>query len=142
MQTDFLDAHERHLEDAKMLHENERLANADHLYGMSAECGLKWLMLAFGMSFDSDRDRPEKDKDRKHVDMIWHRYEVYRSGHHLGIGYALPAQNPFDDWNANQRYAHRSNFDAARVQKHRTGAEEVRNMVKKAKLEGLNDHLR
>jgi len=137
MQSDFLDAHERHLEDAGMLHENERLANADHLYGMSAECGLKQLMLAFGMEFDFNRDVPREDKDKKHINRLWQRYEVYRFGHHRGAGYALPQQNPFTDWNVSQRYAHRSHFDAARVQRHRRGAEEVLKMVKKARLEGL-----
>ncbi len=43
MQADFLDAHERHWQDAELLLTNQRLANADHLYGMSAECGLKRL---------------------------------------------------------------------------------------------------
>jgi hypothetical protein len=41
MNTDFLDAHERHHDDADHLHANARHANADHLYGVSAECGLK-----------------------------------------------------------------------------------------------------
>ena len=137
MQTDFLDAHERHLEDARLLDENRRLANADHLYGMSAECGLKCLMRAFGMPFDSNQDRPREREDRVHADGIWQRYEVYRSGHVSGAGYPLTSPNPFDDWDVRQRYAHRSNFDAARVRKHRTGAEEVRKMVKEARLEGL-----
>lgn len=137
MQTDFLDAHERHLEDATLLYQNQRLANADHLYGMSAECGLKCLMLAFGMPFDFYRDRPRKREDRVHADDVWQRYEVYRSGHVSGTGYPLASSNPFNDWHVGQRYAHRSHFDAARVQKHRTGAEEVRRMVKKAILEGL-----
>jgi hypothetical protein len=55
MQADFLDAHERHWQDAELLLTNQRLANADHLYGMSAECGLKRLMLAFGMTYDFRR---------------------------------------------------------------------------------------
>jgi len=40
---DFLDAHERHWEDAELLFGNRRWANADHLYGLAAECGLKAL---------------------------------------------------------------------------------------------------
>ena len=135
--TNFLDAHERHLEDTEVLNKNKRLANADHLYGMSAECGLKCLMRAFGMPFDSNRDRPQKREDLVHADGMWQRYEVYRSGHVGGAGYSLTSPNPFDDWHVSQRYAHRSNFDAARVQKHRRGAEEVWKMVKKARWEGL-----
>jgi len=44
MTADFLDAHERHWTDAEILFAQGRFANADHLYGLSAECGLKWLM--------------------------------------------------------------------------------------------------
>jgi len=137
MQSDFLDAHERHWEDAEMLHDRDRLANADHLYGISAECGLKRLMLAFGMPFDPQRNRPETREDRRHIDNIWHRYDAYRSGHYRATRYVLSESTPFADWNSSQRYAHRSNFDQARVQKHREGAAEVREMVRKARLEGL-----
>lgn len=47
MNTDYLDAHERHWDDAELLKATARHANADHLYGMSAECGLKCLMIKF-----------------------------------------------------------------------------------------------
>ena len=42
--TDFADAHRRHWEDAELLHDHGRWANADQLYGFSAECGLKAVM--------------------------------------------------------------------------------------------------
>ena len=54
--TDFYDAHHRHWEDAERLYHNERWANADHLYGIAAECGLKRLMIAFGMRCDANGD--------------------------------------------------------------------------------------
>lgn len=38
---DFADAHRRHWGDAELLFRSRRLGNADHLYGLSAECGLK-----------------------------------------------------------------------------------------------------
>ncbi|WHF34964.1 hypothetical protein [Aeromonas salmonicida] len=47
MQADFLDAHARHWDDAESLLQAQRWANADHLYGMAAECGLKQLMRVF-----------------------------------------------------------------------------------------------
>ena len=42
---DFGDAHSRHREDAELLFREQRWANADHLYGLSAECGLnsRWI---------------------------------------------------------------------------------------------------
>nr|VFK54807.1 MAG: hypothetical protein BECKTUN1418F_GA0071002_105616 [Candidatus Kentron sp. TUN]VFK55380.1 MAG: hypothetical protein BECKTUN1418D_GA0071000_103118 [Candidatus Kentron sp. TUN]VFK60455.1 MAG: hypothetical protein BECKTUN1418E_GA0071001_105815 [Candidatus Kentron sp. TUN] len=47
MNADFFDAHNRHWQDWEQLFASERWANADHLYGMAAECGLKCLMQAF-----------------------------------------------------------------------------------------------
>lgn len=69
MQADYLDAHNRHWQDAESLFDSNRSANADHLYGMAAECGLKRLMLAFGMKFDSAKDRPSSTDDR-HLDSL------------------------------------------------------------------------
>ncbi len=135
MNTDFLDAHSRNLEDAEKLLENARLANADHLYGMAAECGLKCLMVSFGMPVTGD-GTPVSENDRKHVNFIWPRYESYRSGRLAG-DYALPVSNPFRDWHVSQRYAHRSNFNSTIVEAHRRGAELVHTLVTKAQRERL-----
>ena len=94
-------------------------------------------MLVFGMPFDFGQDRPQERADRVHVDGIWQRYDVYRSGHVIGSRYPLPVDNPFDDWHVNQRYANRSDFDLARVQGHENGARLVRGLVNLARMEGL-----
>ncbi|MGM0542562.1 MAG: SAM-dependent methyltransferase [Pseudomonadota bacterium] len=136
MQSDFLDASERHWQDAEQLFESQRWANADHLFGIAAECGLKRLMLAFGMQLDQS-DRPKNDKDRKHADRIWMRYETYRSGHLQGVAYGLELANPFIDWDVAQRYANQAWFDQARVEPHRMGAEKVHQLIRKAQWDGL-----
>lgn len=135
MNTDFLDAHERHWHDAELLFDQNRLANADHLYGMSAECGLKRLMMCFGMTVNPDGSPSEK-RDRVHADQAWDRFESYRSGHAAGAAFAIGMANPFADWKANQRYAHRSAFDRRRAQDHRTGTEKVRSMIAQALQQG------
>ncbi|MGB7511899.1 MAG: hypothetical protein WBP54_11520 [Pelodictyon phaeoclathratiforme] len=136
MNPDFLDAHERHWEDAELLKDGNRLANADHLFGISAECGLKCLMIQFGMPMDTDK--PKDRQDRIHANEIWRRFEAYRSGHQQGTNYALSLPDPFmDDWDVNQRYARRDDFDISRLASHRAGAEAVLNLIKKAKLAGL-----
>jgi hypothetical protein len=137
MQADFLDAHERHWSDAERLLHARRWANADHLFGMAAECGLKRLMLAFGMPFDATKDWPANKQDRTHANGIWARFESYRSGHAQGAGYVLSASNPFSSWDVSDRYAHQSNFDQARAQGHQTGAQTVRSLIAKAQREGL-----
>lgn len=135
MQADFLDAHQRHWQDAELLMERRRLANADHLYGMAVECGLKRLMQVFGMKMNPRG--PVEKADFKHAEVIWDRFETYRSGHAKGPGYALPDGAPFSDWKAEQRYAARNHFDDARVIGHRAGAEQVRRLIQKAEREGL-----
>lgn len=74
---DFLDAMDRHWRDAELLRRKERLANADHLYGLSAECGLKAIMQRLGMEMKNNV--PRFRDDRKHINGLWDRYESYRS---------------------------------------------------------------
>ena len=137
MNADFSNAHDRHRKDADLLFASHRWANADHLYGMAAECGLKRIMQAFGMAVNSTTGSPTLFDDKKHVDLVWARFESYRSGHHQGTDYALPLPNPFDNWKAEQRYAHEANFDQARAQAHKEGAELIFGLVKKAQLDGF-----
>lgn len=132
---DFPDAHERHWKDAELLLDKKRLANADHLYGLSAECGLKALMQAFGMQVTSF-GHPE-GKDKVHVERVWQRYESYRWGHPFGVRYPLPLKNYFSDWDINHRYSNRRAFSKERVESHRRGAIIVRRLVLRAKREGL-----
>jgi hypothetical protein len=136
MQADFLDAHQRHWDDAEHLFRAGRWANADHLYGVTVECGLKRLMHAFGMQYDLDGN-PSKKEDRKHANGIWARFESYRSGHLHGTGYVLPSSDPFLDWDISQRYANQSHFNRARAQYHQVGASAVCELIKKAQREGL-----
>lgn len=135
MQSDFLDAHQRHWDDAESLCQAERWANADHLYGVATECGLKRLMIAFGMVTDPT-GKPSGQADQKHANKIWARFETYRSGRVAGTDYVLPSANPFSDWDVSDRYAHQSNFDRARAEGHQAGAKIVCDLVKKAQLDG------
>lgn len=137
MQADFLDAQQRHWVDAEHLLQAQRWANADHLYGMAAECGLKRLMLAFGMNVNLTTGSPVDNKDWKHANNIWTRFESYRSGHAQGTGYALSPINPFASWDVADRYAHQANFDQARAQGHQAGAQTVRDLIAKAQREGM-----
>ncbi|MDR2376699.1 MAG: hypothetical protein LBD96_09720 [Treponema sp.] len=103
MQTDFYNAYKRHWEDADYLFNDSRWANADHLYGYAAECGLKCLMRQFGMILDPATGSPYP-QDRLHINDLWHRYEAYRAGFGAAA-YLLPRPNPFVNWRISQRYA-------------------------------------
>ncbi len=136
MNADFLDAHRRHMVDAKTLFLASRLANADQLYSFAAECGLKKLMSSFGMLVTPDGS-PTDRADRVHADTIWARYESYRSTNISGANYVLPNPNPFHDWGASQRYANSNDISLPRVQAHRAAATTIAALVRKAQLEGL-----
>ncbi|ATO35439.1 hypothetical protein DZA65_04384 [Dickeya dianthicola] len=136
MATDFEDACERHWQDAEILFHLGRWANADHLYGFSAESGLKKLMQEFGMPFDTNRDMPSERHDQKHIDAIWSRYDAYRSGRYPGAEYLLSSLNPFDNWKASQRYSNQQQFTQIVAEKHRNGARQVQNILKQAKTDG------
>lgn len=137
MQADFLDAHRRHWADAEFLREAQRWANADHLYGMAAECGLKRLMEMLKQGeLDTKNDRVHVMEEKKQNN-AWSRYQVYLSGHANATKFPLPHVNPFADWSASQRYARQTSFDEARVQTHQAGAKAVHELVRKAQMEGL-----
>lgn len=137
MQEDYLDAHHRHWDDAERLFAAARWANADHLYGLAAECGLKALMekLSPQGALNQKQDYVHIMEDKK-PNNAWSRYQSYLSGR-LAIKLALPQTNPFSDWLVSQRYAHQSNFDPTRVDPHRQGANVVRQLVEQADKDGL-----
>lgn len=135
MNTNFIDAFARHFKDADFLLEKERFANASQLYGLAAECGLKALMIKFGMPLSGHL--PQDKKDKVHADGVWQRYQSYQSGHTLGTGYGLTVQNPFGAWSIHQRYWKSSCITEKNAQSHRQGASQVEGLVKKAQLAGL-----
>lgn len=136
MNEDFLDAHERHWVDAEYLYALQRWANADHLYGLAAECGLKGLTETFkGSSLESGQRRHIMEAYKPHN--AWDIFESYRSGNALGAKFLLPTINPFTDWDVSQRYANQNRFNQASVDPHRKGAELVMDLMIKADLEGL-----
>ncbi|MEN9480156.1 MAG: hypothetical protein RLZZ298_1551 [Pseudomonadota bacterium] len=131
----FLDAHKRHWEDAELLRKELRWANADHLYGVAAECGLKFLIQVIAPRAWQNDEPIQKDK--AHVmeqkkQNIWDRYQTYLEGSQ-GARYTLPQDNPFLDWDISDRYAERAHFSEASVAPHRHGAEAVRQLVERAK---------
>jgi hypothetical protein len=136
MNADFLDAHRRHMTDGETLFQASRLANADQLFGFAVECGLKRLMVRFGMSVDA-KGSPTDNKDWVHADKVWKRYEAYHSASDGGTAYVLPSPNPYHDWQASQRYANSGDVSLPRVESHRAAAGSVAALVKKAQLEGV-----
>ncbi len=133
---DFPDAHRRHWEDAELLLARGRLANADHLYGFSAECGLKAAMQSQGMPVDAT-GTPTQKGHRKHVHELWQTSKAFLKGR-LARQYLqlLPAGTPFADWHHNNRYAHRGHATGANLSPHHQAARAIRNLVQRMAQDG------
>ena len=127
---DFADAHRRHLEDAELLHDGSRWANADHLYGLSAECGLKAVMSIHGI--------PIKGRYLKHMPEVWSIFKDFAQGRG-GKAYLelLPDGAPFADWSIDGRYANRRDFESGNVAPHRNAARLVRLVVQNAERDRM-----
>ena len=127
---EYCHAHRRHWKDAELLFKNCRWANADQLYGLSAECGLKALMPNLGMPVE-----------KKHVEKIWSDFaRVATSAQgRLNARYAvlLPSATPFSGWSVQNRYAYSCHFPKSVVEPHRKAACAVRQMVDLAEQDGI-----
>ena len=124
---DFADARARHWGDAEVLFAGGRWANADHLYGLSAECGLKLVMQRLGMTMPGAQPPP---KYRKHVNDLWRLFEDFAQQQDgARLLQLLPDGEPFADWSVEDRYAHRSGFDRNSVSPHREAARRVGQMA-------------
>ena len=130
---DFVDAHGRHWQDAEILFGQDRWANADQLYGFSAECGLKAVMEALGMNVDAI-GRPEESKHRKHIQDLWPIFQAFARERN-GASYLsmLPSGSPFADWSHHDRYAHQSYCQERDTLPHRAAAKRVRPLVQQAR---------
>lgn len=134
---DFAAAHDRHWSDAELLFGHKRPGNADHLYGFSAECGLKAVMRSLGMEVDSSGDPIEK-KYRKHVKDLWPEFREFAHGRTAGRYLSLlPREDPFSDWSHNDRYAAHGYASAASLGRHRDAARTIRRMVQKCHQDGM-----
>ena len=133
---DFVDAHFRDWGDAELLFTNGRWANADQMYGFSAECGMKAVMVALGMPI-SPSGTPDRQY-RKHIQDLWALFCTFVSGRngsrYLGL---LPSAPPFVNWSHHNRYAADSHFSENSTQPNRVGAECVVRMVRAAKQDNL-----
>lgn len=112
-----------------MLWNTKRLANADHLYGMAAECGLKWLMTGLGMKVDPETGTPLDRKDRVHADEIWKRYETLYREQREARGLPSSKPYPFENWHVSERYIRSRHFTVSHVKAHRNGAAYVKQLV-------------
>ncbi len=126
---DYIDAHERHWQDAEFLFRNGRWDNASQLHGFSAECGLKALMKNVVMQVDQ-QGKPVDPKYLKHIQGVWPLFRAFAAGRQSAklLSY-VSGNNPFVDWSQNDRYAGSTTFIQSAGVRHKRGAESVHLMV-------------
>ncbi len=137
MPSDFRDASSRHLLDGRLLQAEGRLANADHLFGVSAECSLKAIMIGLGHP-TTPGGAPQAHLD--HIDVLLPKFEVLANGlldaKHVGM---MPVTGTFSQWSVHHRYWSRTDarFTAANVANLAAGAQQCRNVFNELVLDGI-----
>lgn len=140
----------RHMTDAEFLFSDSRLANAGQLYGFVAECGLKALLIACGISPDDQGGIPRKHPTKPKKLHPMHSHAPVLMGNinasfHLipdGVQAArymaiIPNHEKFDSWLIDHRYFRDSALPLTAVGGWRMAAREVTIMLDQAKLDGV-----
>jgi hypothetical protein len=126
---DFKNAAIRHYNDAELLYSNNRLANADHLYGLSAECYLKAEIIRMNPSFvDASSNWINRSEHGKHVNILWNQFQNYIQGRTTALTFINSENNDFSDWSVNDRYENdvsNPKFNQNIVDKHRLAVKRI-----------------
>jgi hypothetical protein len=136
MSIDFADAARRHYADGNYLFQINRWANADQLFGLASECGLKAIMVGLDPTINLEGDLTRQY--RKHINLIWNQVSSFAAGR-SGARYSaiLAAGDPFSDWHVIQRYYHSHHVTSGVVQPHMNAANSVLKALQQAQLDGI-----
>lgn len=137
----FHDAARRHFQDAELLWMNTREANAGHLYGFVAECGIKAILVASGsIQVDANGDIPQRHPFRLHADRLSSQINQIHSSLQGRTSVNYLAQVPhiadFSDWSTDHRYYDESALPPSTA-KWRSAAQQVMSMLDQAKIDGV-----
>ncbi|POZ53820.1 SAM-dependent methyltransferase [Methylovulum psychrotolerans] len=139
MKSDFKDAYQRHQQDANELFDKKRYANADHLYGLAAECALKAIMVKLEPTLvGKDGDLLHKG-DKVHIDKLWQHCRLFLQSRNASSYLAhLSGGNPFNQWSVNARYANQKLFTKNTVLPHKDSVNHtIANLMANARGDGL-----
>src|SRR2546428_7127370 len=123
MPEDYAAAATRHFKDAVLLEENRRLANADHLFGFAAECGIKRALVELPGFLEQGKLAPAYHKHVNHLCDSVHLQGVQKRYPRL-VAVLRGLQQPFHDWSADQRYAD-SAITVEAIRRHRKAAARI-----------------
>ncbi|WP_156350886.1 hypothetical protein [Pseudomonas sp. EGD-AK9] len=105
---DYLASSRRHIQDAYLLHSRGRLANAGQLFGFSVECGLKAVLVGYGVTTDTDGNIPRPTGYREHLPKLGQLITgltVFPDGRSASFLLSrLPSLGDMHDWSVDHRY--------------------------------------
>jgi hypothetical protein len=137
---DFLEASSRHFIDAEHLYGLNRAPNAGQLYGFCAECGVKALLIAFGLATDPDGDLAGTSATlpyKKHMNALIASLTVFPAHDRTYFRYLsmMPDLVAFTDWKVDHRYYKEAAIPPSHAS-WRVAATQVRAMLAQAQIEG------
>lgn len=107
----------RHWHDACLLESEERLPNSDQLFGIAAECAIKFALAQMPNCVQAGRLAKHY---REHVDVLWDQIPLQNLQKRFpGLVAVAKANKPFADWSTDQRYEPDASISPAAVQSHR-----------------------
>ncbi len=147
MPTSYPESAKRHLQDAEYLwdaHDAARLPNASQLFGLSAECALKAVLVGLGVPTHPTHGGVADTHQYGHLPGLWQQFAVYAAGQLGGkyLAVLVPPSGtgaPFATWSVNDRYAP-DTWLAARnpsVTNHRTVARDCVALLELAQEDGV-----
>jgi hypothetical protein len=136
----FKEAAIRHFEDAEHLFVDGRNANAGQLYGFCAECGLKALLVAYGLATKANGDlqgNMRSNQFMKHINGLVANVSTFSPADSTYFSYIakVPNISAFTDWRVEHRYF----LETALPTSHsawRIAATQIRSMIDQAFLDG------
>jgi hypothetical protein len=139
---DFRHSARRHYHDGELLMKNGRHANAGQLYGFTAKCGIKWLLVQAGYPSDpatGDIIKEKKRRFRAHIHELInniHMVTVFLDGRGASKYLAMiPSIGNFSDWKTDHRYYIDSALPPS-VERWRKAAREIMQMLDEAFMNG------
>lgn len=144
MRVDFKNAAKRHFDDARWLEQYNRLANADHLYGLAAECMLKAMIARLdpGAIDSNTGDFKGRSPHKKHLNHSTQNNDLwaYFINHFSArIQVHLPPVSPFPTWKIEQRYLAEGCFSSERVSQHYQAATDLKHALDGLFMSGVGN---
>ena len=115
---DYADAAQRHINDAKLLHLQDRLANASHLYGFAVECALKSILLGL---------KNKGNAPRVHLPALFDEFKNHSvaRGNAALVSQVKKCAAKFTGWAVEQRYHNQKVFSAQTVKDEAEAAKNI-----------------